>query len=68
VTAPDTDLRVTKARRTDEAAELHWTPARETVALCGAEDQRRATTAEREVYRAPRCFTCRCLKEEDEED
>lgn len=53
-----TDLRVTKARGSDETGELHWTTAYAQAALCGAENQRRATLAERDLYLAPHCFTC----------
>lgn len=62
------DLYVTKTRRTDETAELHWANPGERVALCGAEHQRRTTRAEREVHAVPWCFICRCLKDEDAED
>jgi hypothetical protein len=53
-----TETIVTRTRGTDETSELHIAQKGDTVALCGATDQVRTTTADRDVYLRPHCFTC----------
>lgn len=64
-------LRVTKTRRSDETSELHYTEDDSNTALCGADNQGRASAADRSIYLRPFCFSCsedKQLSEDEEEE
>lgn len=49
-------MKLTVTRKSPETDELHWTDPGETVALCGADNQRPANKTEK--WERTRCFTC----------